>query len=899
MGTSVSRERDSLINLISHEEDTSRLAVLYYQLAERYGRLNQNRKLAEAAEKAVVFANRIKDYNILYKSQILLGDNYMLNDDAVPAIQKYVAARGALDKKYNEENRRYIDQQTALGASQEDIMDIELPEADIEADADILVKISMVYFEKGHYIHSIDYFSDALIKYESIGAEDKSLNMKKMLAICYYKREDYESSLEYYEALLEAYKKKGDWDNTKMIYQRLNEVANAMKDYDKTLAYNRALYDECIAHNNIRESLNALNNVAYAYVSLGDNEKAIKYYQQLIDVDPKVSGDERFMASNYTNIGLCYQNMGDEATAVENLKKAIEIRKKYSQNLECSAVENILALIYLKNKDLHNAQYYADAAVRTAKSSEDSKAMMSAYQTYNKVLQEKGEYQEALNYYQQYLNIRDSAQLQNVLEDRQMSEELRRLTDAEIRYQEDLSAQERDDLEKERYRILADARAAELEKERELRDIERQRLQEQDLLRELEYQKGLKELELARAENARTKAENARIEQERKNTELLRKQEEEQRTKEREMNELLQQQEIQKANAKYMELGLYFAIGAVLGLLGFLIIIRKKNSRLKAQRAKIKAQNDALQMKNDEIVSINKEITKQKAVIEENNKAMTDSIVYAKRIQTAVSPDPSFLSGFKFDHFMFFRPRDIVSGDFYWFYSDNSNHVFIVAADCTGHGVPGAFMSMLGVSLFNKIVAERQIIQPNIILNEMRNEVKRTLHQDSINSSQKDGMDLSLVRIDLDTMTMHFAAANNNGYLLREYDESEREKISEDLAKPEYLRELGDGKLLKVTIMPCDAMPIGVYLREKESFTMTSYQLRPGDSFFLCSDGYVDQFGGKYGRKFLTRNFIKLLMDMHGKPMAEQKNTLIDTHDNWRGLQYDQLDDIIVIGVQV
>jgi serine phosphatase RsbU (regulator of sigma subunit) len=160
-------------------------------------------------------------------------------------------------------------------------------------------------------------------------------------------------------------------------------------------------------------------------------------------------------------------------------------------------------------------------------------------------------------------------------------------------------------------------------------------------------------------------------------------------------------------------------------------------------------------------------------------------------------------------------------------------------------------------------------------------------------------MDLSLVRIDLDTMMMHFAAANNNGYLLREYDESQREEISKDLAKPEYLRELGNGKLLKTTIMPADPMPIGVYLREKESFTMTSYQLRPGDSFFLTSDGYVDQFGGKYGRKFLSRNFIKLLMDLHGKPMAEQEKTIIDTHDNWRGLEYDQLDDIIVIGVQV
>ncbi|MCR5455558.1 MAG: tetratricopeptide repeat protein [Bacteroidales bacterium] len=899
MGARISRERDSLVNLISHETDTARLAVLHYQLAERYGQLNQNRKLAEAADKAVTYANKCKDYTTLYKSQIMLGENYMLNNDAVNAIQKYLSARGVLEKKYNEERKKYIDEQTARGVKQENIKELERSAADVEADADIVVRIGMVYFERGHYIHSIDDFSDALITYESIGADEKALNMKKFLAISYYKREDYESSLEYYEALLDVYKQRNDWGNTKMVYQRLNEIANAKKDYDKVLAYNKDLYNDCIAHNSIRESLDALNNVAYTYVCLGDHEKAAKYYQQLIDTDPKVSGDEHFMAGNYTNLGLCYQNMGNDAAAVENLKKAIELRQKYSQHLEGSTVENIVALIYLKNQDLHNAQYYADAAVRNARTCGDSHALMAAYQTYNKVLQEKGEYKEALNYYQQYLNIRDSAQLQSILDDRELSEDLRMLTEAETRYQEGLSTQERIELENERYKILAEAKEAELHRMREMQEIERQRTEEQARQRELELQNQLMAVELER-EQLRSLQEKEAQEK------VLQAQREEQARKQRELDDLKRDQEaqaqqliIQKAEARNTRYALYLALVAILGTLAFLLVVRKKNSRLKAQQKEIEAKNETLQMKNDEIISINQEITKQKAVIEEANKSMTDSIVYAKRIQTAVSPDPSFLSKYHYDYFMFFRPRDIVSGDYYWFYSDSHKHVFIVAADCTGHGVPGAFMSMLGVSLFNKIVAERQILQPDLILNEMRNEVKSALHQDSINSSQKDGMDLSLVRIDLDTMMMHFAAANNNGYLLREYDEADREEISKDLAKPEHLRDLGNGKLLKMTIMPADAMPIGVYLREKESFTMTSYQLRPGDTFFLTSDGYVDQFGGKFGRKFLSRNFIKLLMDMHGKPMAEQEKIIVDTHDDWRGLEYDQLDDIIVIGVQV
>ena len=898
VGSGVARERDSLINLISQEDDNRRLADLYYQLAERYNLLNQHVKQNDAAEKATRYANECKDYQTLYKAQMLLGNYYVMQDDAVNAIQKYLSARNALDKKFNEERRIYREEQVAKGVPNDQIKDLVRPAAEIEAEADITKEIGMVYFDRGHYIHSIDDFSDALISYESIGADEKALKVKHNLASSYAMHGDNESALEYYEQLLQTYKDRNDWNNTKMLYQRINEVTVAMKDYDKMLAYNRTLYTECLEHNNVRESLNALNNIAYAHVCLGDYESAKGVYQQLVEVDPKKT-DERFMASNYTNLGLCYQNLGDEDAAVECLKKAIEYRQKYSQPLETSTVENIIARIYLKNQDLHNAEFYAKDAVKDAEKSGDSNAMKAAYQTYNEVLQEKGEYKDALSYYQKYLAIRDSVTLEQTLEERRLAEDLKDLTDAENSYQETLSSQAIKELDAERYRLMAEAAQAELDRINEMREMEKQRAEEQARQQQMELENRLNMEKLEREKLERER------EIERQKAELD-KQEAEQKQKQQELDNLRLEQEKQntqierqKAEAARDRMLLYLALLAVLSALAFIFVVRKKNSRLKAQQKEIEAQNETLQMKNDEIVSINQEITKQKAVIEEANKSMTDSIVYAKRIQTAVAPNPSFLSNYNYDYFMFFRPRDIVSGDYYWFYSDNKQHVFIVAADCTGHGVPGAFMSMLGVSLFNKIVAERQILQPDIILNEMRKEVKSALHQDSINSSQKDGMDLSLVRIDLDTMMMHFAAANNNGYLLREYDESEREEISKDLMKPEHLRELPNGKLLKLTIMPADPMPIGVYLREKESFTMTSYQLRPGDSFYLTSDGYVDQFGGKYGRKFLSRNFIKLLMDIHGKPMSEQEKIIIDTHENWRGLEYDQLDDIIVIGVQV
>ena len=912
-GSGTARERDSLINLISRETSECRLAVLYYQLAEKYGALGQYPKLMEAADKAISYSSssQCKDYTTLYKSHLLVGECYLMADDAENAIKRYLSARSALDKKYNEEKRAYRDNQTKMGVKESDLKDIERSPEDQEICADIDVKIGMVYFRRGHYIHSIDDFGDARTVYEDIAngkdtpvdvklrAETKALNMMRHLAISYYMREDYESSLELYEELLEVYKNKGDWESERMVYQRLNDISIAMNDYDKALAYNRTLYNECIAHNNVRESLNALNNVAYAYVCLGENDKAIKYYQQLIDTDPKVFGDERMMAGNYTNLGLCYQNIGDVDNAIINLTEAAALRKNYSQWLECSTVENIMARIYLSKKDLHNASRQADLAVKDAETSGDTEAMQQAYQTYNDVLRAMGDYENALKFYQKFLSLRDSVENKKVRDERRMADDLKNLTAAAANYEQGISEQAIKELDAERTRMEFEAYEKELENRRVLLEKEKERMELENRRRELEMQNRLEaerhkskmqdqENEIQRQQLEIAKKDRQRAEEAAKNAELLREQDNQKR-----------QLEAQRQESKIMQLGLWLAAVAILGALAFILVVRKKNIRLKAQQKEIEAQNETLQLKNDEIISINEEISKQKAVIEEANKQMTDSIVYAKRIQTAVAPNPEFLSNYHFDYFMFFRPRDIVSGDYYWFYADKQDHLFIVAADCTGHGVPGAFMSMLGVSLFNKIVKERQIIRPDLILNEMRSEVKLALHQDSINSSQKDGMDLSLVRIDLDTMLMHFSAANNTGYLLQHFDESQREEISKDLAKPEHLRDLGNGQLLKLTLMPADPMPIGVYLREKESFSMTSYQLRPGDSFYLSSDGYVDQFGGKYGRKFLSRNFIKLLMDINDKPMAEQENIIIDTHDQWRGLEYDQLDDIIVIGVRV
>jgi serine phosphatase RsbU (regulator of sigma subunit) len=522
----------------------------------------------------------------------------------------------------------------------------------------------------------------------------------------------------------------------------------------------------------------------------------------------------------------------------------------------------------------------------------------------------KGDDKNAMIYYKKYLALRDSAQTSKEIFERNQAEDLKRLTDAEKKYQETLAEAEIDALSKQQLALLAENRQKEIDlltKNNEIQEMERKRIeqslalaqQEQEALkreneiRELQQQQKLAEEEIKRKqleENERL-SQIRLLEQQQKNQDLV--------------------IENQQKAAEQMKLLIYMGSAMILFFILVFFMMRKKNKKLKEQQKEIERKNEDLVLKNEEItmqkenlqqanneiMKMNNELSRQKEIVEEANRSITDSIVYAHRIQTAVCPPITFLDTFNLEYFLFFRPRDIVSGDYYWFYSDNIDSIFIVAADCTGHGVPGAFMSMLGVSLFNKVVAERNLFEPGDILTELRKEVKEALHQDSLVDSQKDGMDLSLIRYDMSSQRITFAGANNNGYLVQRFSDDEENLAKDGIAKEEFLRKV-DGGFLKLTVMPADAMPIGIYLREKERFSQTSYQIRKGDSVYMTSDGYIDQFGGKHGRKFMVKNFEKLLLDINLYPLDKQKEIVAETHDEWKGTDYNQLDDVIVMGIR-
>jgi serine phosphatase RsbU (regulator of sigma subunit) len=289
-------------------------------------------------------------------------------------------------------------------------------------------------------------------------------------------------------------------------------------------------------------------------------------------------------------------------------------------------------------------------------------------------------------------------------------------------------------------------------------------------------------------------------------------------------------------------------------------------------------------------------IQERTAEIRKQKEELTDSIEYASRIQRALLPPDQMLTNHGLDHFILFKPRDIVSGDFYWF-GANSGKIFIVAADCTGHGVPGAFMSMLGISFLEEIVVKSGITETNKILDALRNHVITSLRQTgkSMDESTKDGMDLAMVAIDSNSKSIQFSGAYNPLYVVRKLNSTEKTLIATGKNLEIDPRAIYNETHILYQVK-ADHMPIGI---SEKGHQFTSSVIEEEEAMiYLFSDGYVDQFGGPLGKKYMSKNYKKLLLGMPDLPMEEQKKRLDEELISWMG-DVSQIDDILVIGIKI
>jgi serine phosphatase RsbU (regulator of sigma subunit) len=285
--------------------------------------------------------------------------------------------------------------------------------------------------------------------------------------------------------------------------------------------------------------------------------------------------------------------------------------------------------------------------------------------------------------------------------------------------------------------------------------------------------------------------------------------------------------------------------------------IRNKNRELELQKTEIALQRDIAEEQRDQIEAQKEEIQ--------------SSIRYASRIQAAVLPPKKLIDNILKDYFILNKPRDIVSGDFYWI-AKNNTHLFFSVGDCTGHGVPGSFMSMLGISALNDIVKSLQICTASSILDLLRERIQESLHQGREREmTTNDGMDIGLCIFDTATKRLQFSGAHNPLYLIRNGE---------------------------IKIYHADKIDIGRYAAEKNEFSNHLIECLEGDIIYLFSDGYADQFGGPKAKKYKSQKFREFLVSIHRETMEVQKSMLDEEIENWRG-NLAQIDDIMVMGIKI
>ncbi|MEW6468111.1 MAG: tetratricopeptide repeat protein [Bacteroidota bacterium] len=574
------------------------------------------------------------------------------------------------------------------------------------------------------------------------------------------------------------------------------------------------------------------NNLGNAYNRLGKNKEALDSYLTSKKISESIN-DRKGVAGVYNNLGNIYLSQQLPLKAREYFLTAMKMNTELDNKPWLAINLMNLGITYYDVEDYDSAEYFFLKS-KALYEEMGSKApnLSSVMQNLGNAATAKKEYVKALNYFQQALDF--NKEIGNESNNCLL---LSNIASAYI---------ERFDFLKARQAL---EQAVELSKKYDNLSALKVAYETFSILSEKtgdykaahEYYKKFTAL--------KDSLSNADIKTQMEKMEETFKEEKQQK----EIEFLTQKNQMQESRSKMI---LWFSVGA--GVLLLMLIA----GMYRRYQLKQKANRD-LELRNIEIEL-------QKNIIEEKNKDISDSIYYAKQIQSTLLPNPDEIKKVFPEFFIMFRPKNIVSGDFYWF-ANRGSRVMIAAADCTGHGVPGAFMSMIGIDKLNQAILEINLSKPSDILSSVNLNVKAALKQNEEHTASRDGMDIALCSFDLQRMRLEFAGANRPLWIVR------------------------DGQLLEYSSTKA---AVGGITSEMQEFINHEVEIRKGDHVYLFSDGYADQFGGDKGKKMMTRNFKKLLVSIYDKAMQSQKDLLEETLDQWKG-HIEQLDDILVIGIKV
>ncbi len=735
---------------------------------------------------------------------------------------------------------------------------------DNEGVAAIMHNIGTMYNVKGETDKAIKYF-DSAIKYElkngNIAGCAKTYNN---IGVLYQQQSKYNLAEKYYKKALESHKKTNNKQGLSKVYNNLGNIALYKNNYDDALNY----YFKSLEIKLKLDDKNAIaityNNIGMVSALKGKYDIAISYYLRALNIF-ELTGNNNDKAETYNKIGNVYISWNKLKKAKNNFFTAIKILKKTENKKALGRCYNNLGLVYsLENNNELALQYYLHA-LQIFSTTESSKELSNIYLNIGDIYYLQQAYNDALFYMEKAYRI---------AYDNNFKLELGKALNAMSK-----TYYQQNNLIKSFNFLLKSIDINKQIKNSELL------INNYETLRDIYLQKHDYKNAYFSYKNYITLRDSIfNIKTHKQITELQTKYDTEKKQKE---IQLLQTKEkakniiIKKNNETitYQKTLIFISLIAVIIILLFAIMLRKQvkqkqlaNKKLKEQQQQVLEKNEELNQQNAEIMAQRDEITNQRDLLQEQKKEITDSINYAKHIQTAILISDNEIQNIFDEYFVLYKPKDIVSGDFYWF-SQNKNYKYFAAIDCTGHGVPGAFLSIIGKKSLDKSINENNLSEPAKILDSLNNDVYTTFHKK--NSAQhdiKDGMDLALCRIDYNKMGLVFAGANNPAYILRNNE---------------------------IIILKGDKQAIGInrYNKEKYNFSQTKFDLQKNDIIYVFSDGYADQFGGDKGKKLKYKEFRKLLMQKTDN-LKIQKEFLETELTKWQN-NFPQIDDILVIGVKI
>lgn len=784
------------------------------------------------------------------------------------------------------------------------------------------IEIGDVYQAGNLHQKSLEYY----LRADSISVSEGNLADRSAvisrIGLAYQRLNNYSTALKYYAKEVRIYKQQRQKVAMVKPYRHMVECYQKLKQYKQALAYNLKILATIKGLNNRVAEITTLNNIGFAYKYLKNYPNALRYFKESLKKQQALSKYPLRQVPTQVNIAIIYQNQGRYEEALELLLQTVRVAEKSNKNAEKAQLYDLLALVYYYQKDYYNALQYNQQSIALAKAIHDRNILVEAYKTSSLIYQKQDDYEKALTSFQQHLLIKDSLVQEERSRQQALAQQKFVVERAEKQIKLIMAGEEIKDLALKQQQLELEKQQKEfelLEKEKKIQDAQ---LRQEALAK----QQALQSLQLARqrATAAQKDKEIVQLQAEKKQKEQVlqlkaleeqkkRKQiqllEKDQKIKaldlERKNQEIKEQRKVQKYFVGVIALGVLVFILILIGL----FITRRSNQKLAKKKDEIEEKNTELFQVNEEIATQRDLLETKNVEIENINHNLTASIVYAQRIQEAMLPSLSRIQAYLPESFVLFRPRDIVSGDFYWFakiksieQNEQQEHahatklgqsmqlemmsskLVLAVVDCTGHGVPGALMSMTGNNLLNEIVEMRGTDRPDQILRQLHRGVKKALKQDETNN--RDGMDMALCVIDVQQQVVSFAGAKNPLVVIQ------------------------NGKLQEIK---GDKTPIGGEWGKEEDRKFTNHTIRLDNEeamFYMFSDGYQDQFGGPEGKKFMKGRFKKLLLEIHHLPLDVQKQKLDDTITQWitsarresterSGKIESQIDDILVVGFRM